>query len=648
MIEDKVLLGDIESYPNFFMLGVKGFMSKETVTFEISEERNDLKQLCTFLTSYSGVWITFNGIGYDNIVLMYIRDNYKLLSKMSVEESSYAIKQISNKAINSDDNFDDIKWYKWAKKRWTDIDLLMYWSKMLRKGKQLSLKALGIQLGYPVIQELPYHHNSYLSTDELPVLRNYNTQHDLGILEMLTNKMMEDIGQRKAAINAFGFGKECYSWDGVKLGLKILIKEYCNEYGVNEDDIWELRTPFPLEGIKLSDVIFDKISFKPTVEKIITTIEEKKEVKNCNSFYTLFEDLKRTTVFSTKDLSYTVMVDGLRYDVKSGGLHSKHENEKIYPDLKRFLYRDADVEGYYPSVGAEYNCVPAHLPGMDKVLAKVKRLKTEYKKAGRIKDANLYKLAMNGGYYGNLNNEHTPMFDPLQMLKVTINGQLFLLMLCEKLLENGIQIDSCNTDGVTAIIPIEKEEKYKEICAWWEDFIKMTLEYDDFEFSIRKNVNNYLVKKVSGKLKKKGIFKHETKEIPLGDSVDSLVTARCLEEYFINGIRPEEVINNPDKYGLHIYDFCLSNKISKQYTVYWNGEKQQQLNRYYFSKNSPYLYKKKQGKNMENVNVGLGVQLFNTYEEKPWNEYKINTAYYSRSAWNIIDELNNKNQLVLF
>ncbi len=102
-------------------------------------------------------------------------------------------------------------------------------------------------------------------------------------------------------------------------------------------------------------------------------------------------------MFSTNDLSYTVIIKDLRYDVKSGGLHSFHLNEKIFPDLTKVIYRDADVKSYYPTLGAEYLCVPRHLPGMDKVLDKIKKLRIEYKNTGRIKDSNLYKLALNGG-----------------------------------------------------------------------------------------------------------------------------------------------------------------------------------------------------------------------------------------------------------
>ena len=83
--------------------------------------------------------------------------------------------------------------------------------------------------------------------------------------------------------------------------------------------------------------------------------------------------------------------------------------------------------------------------------------------------------------------------------------------------------------------------------------------------------------------------------------------------------------------------------------MYWNGEPQQQLNRYYFSKKGAYLFKQKYGQgNMSHVNVDNAVILFNNYEDKPWEEYNINYNYYISTTQKIIDELQNLNQLTLF
>lgn len=159
------------------------------------------------------------------------------------------------------------------------------------------------------------------------------------------------------------------------------------------------------------------------------------------------------------------------------------------------------------------------------------------------------------------------------------------------------------------------------------------------------NVNNYLAKTDDGDLKKTGIFKTKP---PLGDSVDMLIISKALEAFYVKHIDFSEYIRNPDKYDNHIYDYCKSNKIGKEFTVYHNGEVQQQLNRYYFKQNAPYLYKQKPGGNLEHVNVGQGVCLFNNYTKQSFEEYNIDYRFYIKKCRNIIDQINNFNQLTLF
>lgn len=641
-------LYDIETYSNYFCVGIKNYVTKEIVFYEISEERNDSKQIYEWFKNFNGFLISFNGIHYDNMIIKYFLTNFHKYNNLDWSNITSDLKYFSDKVIRGDYD-DEIKQIKYYKTNWIDIDLFLYWSKMLRISKKISLKSLGIQLGYPVVQELPYKPNSILTINDLPKLREYNQIHDLGITELLCNKMKEAIQQRADAIKKFNFGKECFSWDGVKLGLNILLKEYCLEYNVDYNKIKDLRTPFPTNGINIKDLLLSSIKFKETPIKIWVTIEKQKEIINCNSFYTLFEHIKTRTVHSTTELSYSVVFKNVKYDIKSGGLHSWHENDLVKPDLTKFIMRDKDVSSYYPTLGSEYEFVPRHLPGMGKLIKKLKTLRLTYKANNNKKDAELYKLALNGGYYGNLNNEYSPMYDPLQLLSVTINGQLFLLMLCEWLDDQDIIIDACNTDGITSIIPIDKIDIFEEICSKWEKITLMELEAVDYKEVIRKNINNYIAITTDNSVKRKGLFKFLEKEIPLGDSVDELVIAKALNAYYVNNISPKEFISNPDKYDLHIYDYCKSNKISKDFVVYHNGKIQQNLNRYYFSKKGAYLFKRKHNQGtFQHINVGEGVQLFNNYEKKDWIDYNINYQYYIRKTQKIIDEINNFNQLSLF
>lgn len=669
------LLIDIEVFPNYFLLGCMDFRTKEKFCFEIFNDIDQRKELYQFLNDYKEFWISFNGIGYDNPVLAYGQINKWWPHKSSEEVLGY-LKKFSDDIITTrngkktklykeiDNLFSGIsdittfskernwereeaedidlesKWYNRFNKyisyfQFVDIDLYLYWARMLRISKRISLKSLGIQLGYPVVQELPYDPSTILTDAQRLEVKNYNLEHDLGILYLLTKEKEADIIQRNDAQTRYGF--PCYSWDGVKLGLNILLKAYCDSTNKQLEDIIRLRSP--MESLALKDIILDKVSFKETD---IDYRFNKTEVI-CNSFYSLLQHMKNRVVTTTTELSYSVIMDGVKYDIKSGGLHSKHQNDIIIPG--NLEYRDVDVSSYYPTAGAVYKYVPTHLPGLELNLGLFKSERIEDKKAGRMADANLKKLALNGGYYGNLNNEYSPLYDPKQLLSVTINGQLFLLMLCEKFIEAGIKIDMVNTDGVTVLFEKSLEPKYKEICKWWEELTQMELEEAVYTKVVRANINNYIAVYDSGKVKRKGMFKFENlKEIPLGDSVDFLIIPKLLNEYFINGVKPEEAI----KLGKwHIYDFCCSMKVDKTYSVEWNLKPQQRLNRFYVANKGAYLYKCRKGKKFHMLK-GWGVNLYNNHKELPISEYNINYTYYLTQTNKLITELERKNQLELF
>lgn len=569
------LLYDIECYYNYFCIGIKNYETKEVIFFEISEERNDVHEIIKFLKGLNKevFMISFNGIEYDNIVVNYLLKNYDLIKDWNSNDICTCLKEFSDYVIDNKDNYNDsqIKKYKYHN-IWTDIDLFKYWSKMIRISKKISLKSLGIQLNHHIVQELPFKPNSTLKKEDLPKLRDYNVNNDLVILEKLCDRMKPQILQRQDAYLKYGFN--CWSWDGVKLGLHILLHEYCKEFGIEKENIMGLRSR--LEPIKVEKLLSHKISFKKTEKKITEKVEDGKIVYYCNSFYTLYEHLKERIVSSTNELSYSVVLNGVKYDIKSGGLHSYHNPEIVSPNLDKFIYRDCDVSSMYPTLGCIYNFTPSHLPGMDKVLNKIRLKRLEYKKLGDKSNAELFKLSMNGGFYGNLNSKYTCMYDPKMLLSITLNGQLFLLLLCEWFIEAGIKIDMVNTDGITAIIPKKLEQTYYKICKKWEDLTLMELEYDDFKKVIRGNINNYLAIKLKlndkgeNEVKEKGIWFLTNPD--LGMSTDALIISKSLKLYFTKGIEPEEVINNPEKFGFTIFDYCYSNKISKDYTVWWNGK----------------------------------------------------------------------------
>ena len=124
-----ILNYDIEVYPNYILVGFKEHLKPNYYFFEISEYVNNRKKLIEFLKPHH-ILISFNGVHYDNVILNAIIKNHT---------DTLRIVKAVNDAIIRDD-YDNYKFYKKKTFKSTDVDLYLYWSKMLRLSMKISLK----------------------------------------------------------------------------------------------------------------------------------------------------------------------------------------------------------------------------------------------------------------------------------------------------------------------------------------------------------------------------------------------------------------------------------------------------------------------------------------------------------------------------
>lgn len=75
----------------------------------------------------------------------------------------------------------------------------------------------------------------------------------------------------------------------------------------------------------------------------------------------------------------------------------------------------------------------------------------------------------------------SPVHDIKALVSVTINGQLFLMMLIESLVTNGIRAISANTDGIVSIVPKDKSDLYYKLCEEWSKIVNFELEFTHYE-----------------------------------------------------------------------------------------------------------------------------------------------------------------------
>jgi hypothetical protein len=642
-------LYDIEVFKNFFCVGIKNYVTKEILFYEISEEKDDRELIHKWFTEYTGFLVSFNGIHYDNMVVKYFISKYNDYENLNWSNITTDLKWFSDKLIR-DEYDDEIKQIKYQKIPWIDIDLFLYWSKMLRLSKKISLKSLGIQLNYHTVQELPYKPETILTIEDLPKLRYYNYTHDLGILELLTENMEEDIKLRGYIQKEYGL--ECWSMDAPKIASEYLLEYYCkNTYIENKNSYWYYKKnirntkyePKPwIIGDYLPIVEFKTKFFQDIYNEISTTSNSANYLKN--------------KLLQQKN--HNVMLT-----VSQGGIHSVNNNQQ-YKEEESFYIIDADVAGLYPTLFRKYKFLRKSLWIILEKYIEMIDDRTIAKRTGDKKKDTFLKLC-NNAFSGLVDSTVTWMYSPEHILALRVFGQMIQLRFMEELNFHDIEILFTNTDGTLVKCPKNKLEIYhkialdisKEFEIEWEFAVVKQIFFANTntylseikeEYMLDENISKINIKNIS-KIKKKGKYFKYGKDIPLGDSVDEQIIAKALEAYYINNILPQEFISNPDKYNLHIYDYCKSNKIGKDFKVWHNGKIQQQLNRYYFSKNAPYLFKQKHGTGtMQHVNVGGGVILFNNYEKKSYKEYLLNYQYYISKTQKIIDEINNLNQLLLF
>lgn len=273
-----------------------------------------------------------------------------------------------------------------------------------------------------------------------------------------------------------------------------------------------------------------------------------------------------------------VIVDGFRFDFGTGGIHGSIES-KIASENKKYMIIDADVSSMYPNIAIANKVYPEHLSSsFCDIYEDVYQQRKSYPK-GSAENAML-KLALNG-VYGDSNNKFSPFFDPKYTMSITINGQLSLCLLAEKLLTiEGLKIIQVNTDGVTVALPRDKRAEYDEICLAWQKQVGLELEYAEYSKMIIRDVNNYIAVYTDGKLKRKGAYQYEG--LGWHQNQGGLVIPMAAEAAMLHGMDVREFITNHK----NKWDFLLRTKVPRSSSLVMVMEDgteipQQNICRYY-------------------------------------------------------------------
>lgn len=224
------------------------------------------------------------------------------------------------------------------------------------------------------------------------------------------------------------------------------------------------------------------------------------------------------------------------------------------------------------------------------------------------------------------------------MLAITINGQSLLSMLAEEIALTGIKIIQINTDGILVKCTKDQRSKLDEICDRWMKLTKLKLDYDFFRTVAQRDVNNYLAEFMNGEIKYKGTFEI-VKDWHKDHSMR--VVSQAVSDFFINEIPVRETIES----CRDIYDFCISQKVGRQFAVEYHhikdGRKQideiQRINRFFVSNTGGTIIKRKrEDDKVSRLISGEKLTLFNKYYDAHWQDYDVKYDFYVAKANKII------------
>jgi hypothetical protein len=276
------------------------------------------------------------------------------------------------------------------------------------------------------------------------------------------------------------------------------------------------------------------------------------------------------------------VIDGFQFDFGTGGIHGSIPPTIVESDENNVIL-DYDVTSLYPSIGIVNELYPKHLTKLFcRIYGRLKEDRMSYAK-GTPENAML-KLALNG-VYGDSNNKYSPFYDPQYTMAITINGQLMLCMLAEMYMSiPGVKIIQINTDGITLKCPKEVVNDIELVNKEWMKITKLDLERADYNRMFIRDVNNYIGEYTDGKLKRKGAYEYK---IGWHQNHSSLVVQKAAEAHLVYGEPIKEFIMNHGD----LHDFMLRSKVPRSSRLECNGQKIQNVTRYYISTNGGELVK---------------------------------------------------------
>jgi len=351
MLEERIYI-DVECYKDYFLLSALQHNTGKVVHFEMYEGKQlNLRGIRSLMSTKQT--ISFNGLGYDLPVIVAACSGY----------NNQALKNLSDRIITSGQPI-------WAICRDQELNVPSNWDHIdlieVAPG-QASLKIYGGRLNAPKLQDLPIHPSDSITPELRELMRTYCIN-DLETTKLLCDKLEKEIVLRETM--------------GAQYGMDLRSKS----------DAQIAETVIKSELYKKTRKNYKK----PLLPKDFSFKYKDPEIVNFKSEYLkgLFERILKTrfkvgsngSVLMPEWLkNEKVMVDGVRYQMGIGGLHSCEKSQYVVPNDDELLF-EQDVASYYPNIIMQQGLAPDSLgkPFLDVYETIVERRLASKKRAQEI------------------------------------------------------------------------------------------------------------------------------------------------------------------------------------------------------------------------------------------------------------------------
>lgn len=553
---------DIETYPNVFTCTFIHCKTEQIWYFEISNRHDNRESFCQFIDIARSLGcrsVGFNNLGFDYPVIHFIYKNrHQLITPVDIYKKAMSI-------INAPHNarFSHMVWE--SDRVIPQIDLYKI-HHLDNVAKATSLKVLEFNMRMNNVEDLPFDVGTHLIDSQIDILKRYNLHDCYATLQFYHETLpqiqfREQLGEK--------YHRDFLNHNDTKIGKDYFIMKLeevdpgcCYKIIDGKRQIQQTKR----DRIALGDIILPYIQFDQS---------EFQRVLNWFKFKVISE-----TKGSIKDVNCTI--NGFQFDFGTGGIHGSVESQILYSD-DEYVIEDWDVASYYPNLAIANDIHPAHLGQTFCTIYKELYEQRKLHKKGTAENAML-KLALNG-VYGDSNNQYSPFYDPQYTMSITINGQLLLCLLAEKLMQLGtLQMVQINTDGLTIRYPRQYRYWVHQVCTWWEQLTNLELESAIYNRFMVRDVNNYIAEYEDGSVKRKGCYEYE---LDWHQNHSALIVPKAAEAALVHGVDIETFIRTHDD----LFDFYLRTKVPRSSSLEWGGDQVANTVRYYISNEGKPLEK---------------------------------------------------------